>query len=63
MQGRTSFMIAHRLSTLKACDMILVLEQGRLVDIRGQKTADFRHDEIPELFRSVMAAPAGGGEA
>jgi ATP-binding cassette, subfamily B, bacterial len=63
MQGRTSFMIAHRLTTLKACDMILVLEQGRLVDIRGQKTADFHHEEIPELLRAAFAAPAGGGEA
>ena len=63
MQGRTSFMIAHRLSTLKACDMILVLEQGRLADIRGQKTADFHREEIPELLRAAFATPASGGEA
>jgi ATP-binding cassette subfamily B protein len=63
MQGRTSFMIAHRLSTLKACDMILVLEQGRLVDTRGQKTADFHREEVPELLRAAFAAPASGGEA
>jgi len=35
MQGRTTFMIAHRLHTLKTCDMILVLEQGRLVEVRN----------------------------
>lgn len=34
MSGRTTFMIAHRLTTLKSCDMILVLEQGRLVEIK-----------------------------
>jgi len=34
MQGRTTFMIAHRLNTLKTCDTILVLDQGELVDIR-----------------------------
>jgi ATP-binding cassette subfamily B protein len=34
LQGRTTFMIAHRLHTLKNCDMILVLDQGRLVDVR-----------------------------
>jgi len=34
LRGRTTFMIAHRLHTLKSCDMILVLEQGKLVDIR-----------------------------
>jgi len=34
MAGRTTFMIAHRLNTLKTCDMILVLENGMLVDVR-----------------------------
>jgi ATP-binding cassette subfamily B protein len=34
MRGRTTFMIAHRLHTLKTCDIILVLEHGRLVEIR-----------------------------
>lgn len=34
MQNRTTFMIAHRLNTLKTCDMILVLDQGRLVEVR-----------------------------
>lgn len=34
MSGRTTFMIAHRLSTLKSCDIVLVLDQGRLVEVR-----------------------------
>jgi ATP-binding cassette, subfamily B, bacterial len=32
--GRTTLMIAHRLSTLKSCDLVLVLDQGRLVEIK-----------------------------
>jgi ATP-binding cassette subfamily B protein len=32
MQGRTAFMIAHRLSTLKNCDLILRIENGCLVE-------------------------------
>jgi len=32
MQGRTSFVIAHRLSTVQAADMVLVLDRGRLVE-------------------------------
>jgi ATP-binding cassette, subfamily B, bacterial len=31
MKGRTTFMIAHRLNTLKNCDLILEMEQGRLI--------------------------------
>jgi ATP-binding cassette subfamily B protein len=34
MQGRTTFMIAHRLKTLRCCNIILVLEQGNLIEIR-----------------------------
>jgi ATP-binding cassette subfamily B protein len=34
MAGRTTFMIAHRLNTLKSCDLILVLDQGRLVEVK-----------------------------
>jgi ATP-binding cassette, subfamily B, bacterial len=30
MRGRTSFMIAHRLGTLESCNVLLVLERGKL---------------------------------
>jgi len=32
MKNRTTFMIAHRLSTLRNCDALLVIEDGRLVE-------------------------------
>ncbi len=32
MKGRTTFVIAHRLSTIERADMILVMEEGRIVE-------------------------------
>jgi ATP-binding cassette subfamily B protein len=35
MEGRTTIMIAHRLSTLDVCDARLVLDQGRIAEAEG----------------------------
>jgi ATP-binding cassette subfamily B protein len=35
MAGRTTLMIAHRLSTLEVCDARLVIEHGHLVEVTG----------------------------
>ena len=32
MEGRTSFVIAHRLSTVRNADCIMVMEQGRIIE-------------------------------
>jgi len=39
MQGRTTFMIAHRLTTLEDCDVLLVIEHGRLIDATSDVSA------------------------
>ncbi len=41
MKGRTTFIIAHRLSTVRDCDCIMVLENGRIIE-RGT------HDQLIE---------------
>jgi ATP-binding cassette subfamily B protein len=51
MRGRTTFVIAHRVSTVRAAHQILVLEAGRLI-ARG------RHEELLEtsrLYRETCA--------
>lgn len=32
MQGRTSFVVAHRLSTIKSADVILVMKDGKIIE-------------------------------
>jgi ATP-binding cassette subfamily B protein len=39
MEGRTTFVIAHRLATVRQADRIIVLEGGRIVE-------EGRHDEL-----------------
>ncbi|MCY2966126.1 MAG: ABC transporter ATP-binding protein, partial [Planctomycetota bacterium] len=60
LTGRTSFVVAHRLSTIRHSDVVLVLSQGRIVE-RGT------HDELvalggqyAELCRSFVENTSGG---
>ena len=66
MQGRTSFVIAQRISTVLNADLILVLDKGR-VAARG-KHADLMENSAiyAEIYRSQLvedAAPMAGDDA
>jgi ATP-binding cassette subfamily B protein len=68
MVGRTSLVIAHRLSTVLAADVILVLDKGRLVEsgthaeliARGGLYADLYETQFR---RSDLVAPSPEAEA
>jgi ATP-binding cassette subfamily B protein len=52
VRGRTTFIIAHRLSTVRSCDLLLVLKQGKLQAI----TSDF--DLAIDTLRDRPLSPA-----
>lgn len=58
MFGRTSFVIAHRLSTVLAADRIMVLDQGRIVEHGTHPELLAAGGLYADLFRTQFA-PAG----
>ncbi len=62
MRGRTTFMIAHRLSTLKYCDVILRLEGGEVVrpESKLAEPASLTQRVGPSSGAHSLAAPAAG---
>ncbi|MFC4610342.1 ABC transporter ATP-binding protein [Streptomyces maoxianensis] len=62
LAGRTAVVIAHRLSTVRAADLILVVEEGRVVQ-RGTHTELLAvGGRYEELYRTQFEQP-GAGEA
>jgi ATP-binding cassette subfamily B protein len=63
LAGRTSIVIAHRLSTVTGADLILVLDRGRIVE-RGTHTSLLAAGgTYAELYRTLVRAEAGAGRA
>ena len=55
MEGRTSFIVAHRLSTVREADLILVMRDGHIVE-QGSHEALLQQDGFyAQLYRSQFA--------
>ena len=63
MQGRTSLVIAHRLSTIKRADRIVVIEDGRILEMGTHaqllKRRGHYHDLYTRQFRRALESEYG----
>ena len=55
MHGRTTFVIAHRLSTVKNSDCIIVLEQGRVIERGNHDQLIAEHGKYYQLYTGNLA--------
>ena len=56
MRGKTSFIIAHRLSTIVDADLILVMEQGNIIEQGTHEELLNRNGAYAQLFNSQFAS-------
>ena len=56
MRGRTSFIVAHRLSTIKEADVILVMKDGRIIEQGDHASLLAQNGFYAELYNSQFEA-------
>ena len=52
MEGRTSFIVAHRLSTIQGADVILVMKDGHIIEQGTHESLLAKHGFYAELYNS-----------
>ena len=55
MQGRTSFIVAHRLSTIREADIILVMKDGRIIEQGNHEELLAKNGFYANLYNSQFA--------
>ncbi|MCI6202363.1 MAG: ABC transporter ATP-binding protein/permease [Lachnospiraceae bacterium] len=56
MQGRTSFIVAHRWSTIRVADVILVMKDGKIIEQRNHDTLLAQNGFYANLYPSQFAS-------
>ena len=56
MDGRTTFIVAHRLSTIREADVILVMRDGSIVEMGSHEALLQRNGFYAKLYNSQFAA-------
>jgi ATP-binding cassette subfamily B protein len=57
LAGRTSFVVAHRLSTIRHADQVLVLDHGEIVERGTHRELLLRGGRYAKMYRQFAAAP------
>ena len=50
MKGRTSFIVAHRLSTIQDADVILVMKEGKIIEQGSHEQLLAQNGEYAKMF-------------
>lgn len=56
MKGRTSFIVAHRLSTIREADIILVMNQGKIIEQGNHESLMEKNGFYANLYNSQFSA-------